>query len=342
MILSSTSDIIRVVTTGTPGIDVDAAWADITGAAPYVVADSLITKITSATTTTVIAAPGASTIRQVKPLVIRNIHATDPNTVTVEHYDGTNAAAVIKATLAAGQSLEYDGAKWLYLDASGGSIAFDLAGTINNATAKTTPVDADKFGFWDSVTGLLRMATWANFKTVLGALFAPLASPTFTGTVTLPKTTEIQDTSADHQYVLAVSELTADRTVTLPLLTGADTFVFAAHAQTLTNKSITRRVVTTTDDSTAVIDLAVTDIYELSAVANATTFSTTGSPVDGQHIIIRFKDAGVAKGLTWDAIFVAIGVTLPTTTVAGKWHYVAAEYNTAATKFHVLAVSVQA
>lgn len=54
-------------------------------------------------------------------------------------------------------------------------------------------------------------------------------SPTFTGTVTLPKTTEIQDTSADHQYVLAVSELTADRTVTLPLLTAADEFMFKTH-----------------------------------------------------------------------------------------------------------------
>ena len=74
---------------------------------------------------------------------------------------------------------------------------------------------------------------------------APLASPTFTGTVTLPKTTEIQDTSADHQYVLAVSELTADRIVTLPLLTGADEFVFKDFAQTLTNKTLTSPVLTT-------------------------------------------------------------------------------------------------
>lgn len=66
---------------------------------------------------------------------------------------------------------------------------------------------------------------------------APKASPTFTGTVILPKTLEIQDTSADHQYVLAVSELTADRTVTLPLLTTDDEFVFKDHAQTLSNKT---------------------------------------------------------------------------------------------------------
>jgi len=55
---------------------------------------------------------------------------------------------------------------------------------------------------------------------------APSASPTFTGTVTLPKAVNVKDTSADHEYQLAVSELTADRTVTLPLLTGNDTFMF--------------------------------------------------------------------------------------------------------------------
>ncbi len=108
-----------------------------------------------------------------------------------------------------------------------------------------------------------------------------------------------------------------------------------------TGTILNKRVVTTTDDSTAVIDVAATDIYQLTAVANATTFSTTGSPVDGQAIVIRYKDAGVAKALTWDAIFVAIGVTLPTTTTAGKWGYVGVQYNASATKFHVLAVTTE-
>src|SRR3990167_11133151 len=46
-----------------------------------------------------------------------------------------------------------------------------------------------------------------------------LTSPTLT-------TPQINDTSSDHQYIFAVSELAADRTVTLPLLTGNDTFTF--------------------------------------------------------------------------------------------------------------------
>jgi len=84
----------------------------------------------------------------------------------------------------------------------------------NVANKKTTITDSDT----DYPTG-------KAVKTAVDAK-APLASPTFTGTVTLPKAVNIKDTSADHEYQLGVSELAANRTVTLPLLTGNDTFMF--------------------------------------------------------------------------------------------------------------------
>lgn len=74
-----------------------------------------------------------------------------------------------------------------------------------------------------------------------GTIVGTSDSQTLTNkTLTSPlmTTPQINDTSADHQYVFGVSELAADRTVTLPLLTGNDTFVFANHAQTLDNKTI--------------------------------------------------------------------------------------------------------
>jgi len=64
-------------------------------------------------------------------------------------------------------------------------------------------------------------------------------------------TPQINDTSADHKYITAVSELTADRTVTLPLLTGNDEFVFKDHTQTLTNKTLTSPVINTGFSGTA-------------------------------------------------------------------------------------------
>ena len=75
---------------------------------------------------------------------------------------------------------------------------------------------------WNIIAGDAIAQTLAN-KT--------LSSPVLT-------TPQINDSAADHQYVFAVGNLAADRTVTLPVLTGGDTFVFNAHAQTLTNKTI--------------------------------------------------------------------------------------------------------
>lgn len=64
------------------------------------------------------------------------------------------------------------------------------------------------------------------------------ADQTWTGTQTF-NGLEINDSDDSHQYVLAVSNLAADRTVTLPLLTAGDTFVFEAHTQTLSGKTLT-------------------------------------------------------------------------------------------------------
>lgn len=68
-------------------------------------------------------------------------------------------------------------------------------------------------------------ANWESLNT-------STVSPVFT-------TPQINDASADHRYIFAVSELAADRTVTWPLLTGDDTLVFESHTQTLTNKTLT-------------------------------------------------------------------------------------------------------
>jgi len=152
-----------------------------------------------------------------------------------------------------------------------------------------------------------------------------------------------ETTPASGTFDFAVAPVSGDEIlVTYQSQTlSSDTVVVTTGAQTLEDKAITKRVVTTTDDATAVIDVAVTDIYELTAIANATTFSFTGTPVDGQNIVIRFKDAGVTKGLTWTG-FTAIGVTLPTATTAGKWTYVGVIYNAGASQYQVVAVTTEA
>ncbi len=94
---------------------------------------------------------------------------------------------------------------------------------------------------------------------------------------------------------------------------------------TLTNKRITQRVASATDDATAVIDSDSYDEYYLTAIANATEITITGTPTVGQTIFIGLKDAWVSKALTWTGI-TALWVTLPTATTASKQHIIWLKY----------------
>jgi hypothetical protein len=77
----------------------------------------------------------------------------------------------------------------------------------------------------------------------------------------------------------------------------------------------------------------------LTAMSGATIIATpSGTPVQSQSLVFRFKDDGTARAITWSAIFRAIGVTLPTTTTASKLLYVGCKYNSTDTKWDVVSV----
>ena len=103
------------------------------------------------------------------------------------------------------------------------------------------------------------------------------------------------------------------------------------------------RVVTTATAATITPNLDVTDQYTVTAMASVLTIATpTGTLTDGQNLIIRLYGATTPYALTWAAAYAAIGVTIPTTTVASKYTYVGCKYNSTSTKFDVLAVGQQA
>jgi len=134
---------------------------------------------------------------------------------------------------------------------------------IYNILGGTTPTTTMSFGASSIIsegstadaheTTLFFTNTTSSDKTITlpdltGTVSLITATETLTNkTLTSPviTTPQINDTSADHQYVFAVSELAADRTVTLPLLGAADEFTFNAHTQTLTNKTLTSPTLTT-------------------------------------------------------------------------------------------------
>ncbi len=84
------------------------------------------------------------------------------------------------------------------------------------------------------------------------------------------------------------------------------------------------------------------DQFEITALAaGATIAAPATNPYDGQKIIIRILDNGVAQTLAWNAVYTPIGASLPTTTVAGKYLYVACIYNSQSSKWDVMSVAVE-
>lgn len=106
LLLASTSDLLRIITGSAITIDVHASWVDMSGST--ITPGRTNTLISTATTTTVVGSPAASTYRTVKTLTARNRHATTACDVTVVHSDGTNVPELVKVTLSAGDALHYD------------------------------------------------------------------------------------------------------------------------------------------------------------------------------------------------------------------------------------------
>ena len=98
----------------------------------------------------------------------------------------------------------------------------------------------------------------------------------------------------------------------------------------ITSTFITPRVQTVASAPT-VTPTANDDLVVITAQAAALTLAApTGTLVQGQALMIRIKDDGTARGITWTSGaggYRAIGITLPTTTVISKTTYVGLIYN---------------
>lgn len=82
--------------------------------------------------------------------------------------------------------------------------------------------------------------------------------------------------------------------------------------------------------------------YTITALAANATFGVpAGTPTDGQRLLVRILDDGTTRTLSWNAIYRAVGVTLPTATTVNKTLYVGMMYNSASSTWDVLAVGLE-
>jgi len=89
-------------------------------------------------------------------------------------------------------------------------------------------------------------------------------------------------------------------------------------------------------------DVSVADIYIRTALSATTAINSPGgTPVGGEKLLFRLKDNGTSRVLNWNAIFRAVGVTIPASTSISKITYVGAIYNSDDTKWDVVAVTTE-
>jgi len=130
LLLTSTSDIIRVITGSSADIEVHASWVD-NNAGAITPGRTNTASITTATTTTVVAAPASSVQRNVKHLSLSNNHGSVSSSVAVEHFDGTNAVELREVVLLPGENLTLDDAgNWKHCDSNGGEYGYVPVGYI--------------------------------------------------------------------------------------------------------------------------------------------------------------------------------------------------------------------
>ena len=148
--LASTSDLIQVVTSHAAQLEVHSSWGDLNGTT-VTPGRTNTPHITTATTTTVVGSPAASTVRNVKHLNITNDHASQSCIVTVEHYDGTTAIELMAFTLLPGENMIFNAeGRWAHRDAQGAEYPPAGLGSYNGRTIgfMKSGTAADAAGYW--------------------------------------------------------------------------------------------------------------------------------------------------------------------------------------------------
>ena len=108
LVLTSTTDKLQLLTSAAGSIDVAAFYIDRDQSTGSVgAANRKLTTISTATTTDIVAAPGATTTRNIKQLHVRNKHATISCDVTVLFDANATGYGLHKVTLRPGEALEY-------------------------------------------------------------------------------------------------------------------------------------------------------------------------------------------------------------------------------------------
>ena len=203
----------------------------------------------------------------------------------------------------------YDWATGLFASLSGATFtgpisATNLSGT-NTGDETQTSIKTKLGAASGTQDGYLTSANWTTFngkQNAIGYTPANKAGETFTGAISA---TNLSGTNTGDQTYIA------PRTQT----------VFSAATVTPTSNN----------DVVAITTQAVSLV-----LANP-----TGTFVQGQSLLIKIKDDGTARNITFDTNYRAVNTTLPTTTTISKVLYIGIVYNSNDLKWDVVGVALE-
>jgi hypothetical protein len=107
ILLTATTHIIELETSGTASTDYVVSYVDVTAATEAISLGSGQGTISSATTTTIVAAPGSGVARQIKHISVANRDGSATQTVTFKKDVSGTEYDIFVATLRAGECVEY-------------------------------------------------------------------------------------------------------------------------------------------------------------------------------------------------------------------------------------------
>lgn len=243
---------------------------------------------------------------------------------------------------------------------------------LNGATAKTTPVDADTVPLIDSAaSNVLKKLSWANIKATLKTYFDSLYQvvlvsgtniKTINGTPILGSgditvsgsgdmTKAVYDSNNDGKidatalpdFVLSTTFFEGAATTGDPVVIKDGSITSAKIAGPLTGIRINPRIQSVTSAATVTPNADNDDGVKITAQAVGLTIANpSGTPVGMQSLVIRIKDNGTARSISFGTQYRAIGITLPTTTVISKTMYLGLIYNADDAKWDIIGLSQEA
>lgn len=224
---------------------------------------------------------------------------------------------------------------------AGTIVGTTLTQTLTNKTIQTATLTGNITCTGATLTGGSMVNLTITAPTITGTVTASgatitggtannltLSSPTITGTVTASGATITGGT-------------TVNQTVQAATLTGTITCTGATISNaTMTNSKSIPRVLAITSSATPSINTDLYDAVTITALAttiSSMTTSLSGTPYNFQKLLVRIKDDGSARSITWGTSFASKGVTLPTTTTASKLLTVGLIYNSVTTDWECVA-----